>query len=706
MGMVPITAGEIFWLRLLLTKKVAYSFEELRTVNGVDQGTFQKAAEVLKLVTDREAADAIFAEAIVDCGGHELRVLFTNMTLQGFPTLHIYDNSDLREKMSEDITVRNPGMDIRLVTNRLLQELEKLFKSSGTAVPSDYGLPKSQNQQSELDIEALLYPVPEQETLAIRLAEQYPLTDQMVNIRTIIDTALQYGADHDAVIVLIQGEAGTGKSKFVEYIMAYVRGQGFIAKGCASTGLAAAVYPDFLTAHALFAIPVLEDEEEYDQEGDVRCNLDLSKHAERKELLEKMKLCAWDEISSQHMRDINAVMNHMDNFKGKILLLVGDGLQITPVIPFGTKAAICASSIYCSPIMDTANYIQLTQPMRLVNPLTNPQQANYVQLLRRIARNDCNVPPVHIALAHPEPAIVDVRQLVNSTRSALLEAIAHLPSHTEPVRSPLLIQCSDERRKEGVLQVGIPEMKYFTDKTAAVNFCHPDGFNNTNMHESCILAVTNTQVDEWNAAVQDLNPNPVQTLLSDDKIDECDDPHNYLKNMVTQDVLNRFEDPSNAPPHELKLKRGDICILMRAVSKTDKMTTNTRVRILGISNFVIRVCSLDPDKPTYAYIPRFLFKMKLPYGKSFKITRRQFPLRLAYSLTINRAQGQTLNRCLLDLTRHCFSHGQVNVGFSRIREVNNMAVYIDATQDYDEINELLMTSNVVYPEILAALQRN
>jgi hypothetical protein len=47
-----------------------------------------------------------------------------------------------------------------------------------------------------------------------------------------------------------------------------------IIKGCAATGLAAQVYGDldFDTAHSLFNIPVIEDEEEFDHINQIRCD--------------------------------------------------------------------------------------------------------------------------------------------------------------------------------------------------------------------------------------------------------------------------------------------------------------------------------------------------------------------------------------------------------------------------------------------------
>jgi hypothetical protein len=163
------------------------------------------------------------------------------------------------------------------------------------------------------------------------------------------------------------------------FVMAYVRSLGLVAKGCASTGLAASVYDDFSTAHSLFAIPVIEDEEDFDQERDMQCNLHLKKYEERRELLDAMRFCAWDEVSSQHMRDIRAVVAAMNGFRGKVLLFVGDGLQITPVVPSGNKAAICASSIYCSEPMRTARFYQFTKILRLQNAEADPHQASYAR---------------------------------------------------------------------------------------------------------------------------------------------------------------------------------------------------------------------------------------------------------------------------------------------------------------------------------------
>ena len=74
-----------------------------------------------------------------------------------------------------------------------------------------------------------------------------------------------------------------------------------------------------------------------------------------------------------------------------------------------------------------------------------------------------------------------------------------------------------------------------------------------------------------------------------------------------------------------------------------------------------------------------------------KVSRYQFPVRLAHAMTINKSQGQTLNRVGLYLPRPVFSHGQLYVAFSRVRRRSDIKVCV-----YGENKTL----NVVYEEVL------
>jgi ATP-dependent DNA helicase PIF1 len=55
-------------------------------------------------------------------------------------------------------------------------------------------------------------------------------------------------------------------------------------------------------------------------------------------------------------------------------------------------------------------------------------------------------------------------------------------------------------------------------------------------------------------------------------------------------------------------------------------------------------------------------------------TFKQFPIRLAWALTIHKAQGLTLDRVYVDLARGAFAHGQTYVALSRCRTLEGLAL--------------------------------
>ena len=68
-------------------------------------------------------------------------------------------------------------------------------------------------------------------------------------------------------------------------------------------------------------------------------------------------------------------------------------------------------------------------------------------------------------------------------------------------------------------------------------------------------------------------------------------------------------------------------------------------------------------KDAKVLIPRIRM---IPTDMHFEFKRIQFPIRVAFAMTINKSQGQSLSVRGLNLDNPCFSHGQLYVACSRV----------------------------------------
>jgi len=80
----------------------------------------------------------------------------------------------------------------------------------------------------------------------------------------------------------------------------------------------------------------------------------------------------------------------------------------------------------------------------------------------------------------------------------------------------------------------------------------------------------------------------------------------------------------------------------------------------------------------------------IPADMPFEFKRLQFPIRLAFAMTINKSQGQLLSICGVNLENQCFSHGQLYVACSRVGKPSVLFVLAPHNK----------TKNVVYPNVL------
>ena len=84
----------------------------------------------------------------------------------------------------------------------------------------------------------------------------------------------------------------------------------------------------------------------------------------------------------------------------------------------------------------------------------------------------------------------------------------------------------------------------------------------------------------------------------------------------------------------------------------------------------------------------------------FTLRRRQFPVRAAFAMTINKSQGQTLDSVGLFLPKPVFTHGQLYVALSRARSFKIITVLTNDQQINADGSVQYRTRNIVYSEVL------
>ncbi|KAF8901876.1 hypothetical protein CPB84DRAFT_1679351 [Gymnopilus junonius] len=93
-------------------------------------------------------------------------------------------------------------------------------------------------------------------------------------------------------------------------------------------------------------------------------------------------------------------------------------------------------------------------------------------------------------------------------------------------------------------------------------------------------------------------------------------------------------------------------------------------------------------------IPRISLTPSNNTQTAFHFKRRQFPVRLAFALSINKAQGQSVRYVGINISVPVFAHGQLYVALSHATCKQNVKILLLDNAD------VRATKNIVYPEVL------
>lgn len=662
---------ETWYLRLLLNHVTgATSFEHLRTFHGRIYESFRSAALARGLLENDHYLEATMAEAYESMMPSYLRRLFGILlaTCQPSDPLRLWNFS--YRYMTED-WIHQGCQDDALMTNQIIEVINPILLQNGLQ-RVDLSFPdlprydpsvgsNQMNRNWMLDEERESFNVDQ-----VQVNNVNQLNNQQ---RSAFDQIINACYSEQPACFFIDGPGGSGKTFLYNCLLENVRSTQRIAIACAGSGeshfpsfissahpilifyhsefagIAAMNMPYGRTAHLTFGIPpkLLHNSVS-----------SIAKHSQKADVLRQSKLIIWDEAPMTHRHALELVdrllqdlMDSEQPFGGKVIVLGGDFRQVLPVVRKGSRPQIVDASIvnsYCWRYFQQ-NIIRLSVNMRAAG------DPAFQQFLLSIGNGD------------------GITQSNNKIK---------LPT------SMVIHGGSEEQNLDHLIAAIFPNI--------STSFSDPQYFL-----DRAILCCKNISVNQINSRILGYIPSQGRTYTSFDSVE--DDPQNlYLQEYINGLTISGF------PPHILELKRGVPIIMLRNLDRTMGLCNGTRLIVENLGQNVIHARVISGNRVNHLVaIPRIPFISDPDEsGLPFKLIRKQFPVNLAFSLTINKSQGQTIGNVGIALHDPVFSHGQLYVALSRSKSSHTTKVVISQPENGQASYE---TSNIVYKEVLSRVQR-
>nr|CAD2188631.1 unnamed protein product [Meloidogyne enterolobii] len=605
----------------LLTKHFAGSYETLLNVNGYVCDTFVEAGRLRGLLEDNEVWERTLREGSTYLNPSQMRLLFANILVFGGTEKCVIDGLYLWNMFIDHFYDRRCTEAERPVRiDRALALIEKLLLSQGRNL-GEFNLPSPNNpliNNPDRALDAFFFPHnlnddEMDETIDVSVFDRAQLNQAQQNFFNLIRASVLDPSVNNKLFY-ISGDGGTGKTFLLNYVIYKLREIRQKVLATASTGIAATnFYSGGMTFHSAFRFGK-------DVEPGVLPSIPLESYFGRRII--EANVIVIDEITMLNKTvfenvDIlcrTLIPQFQDKpFAGKTVIISGDWKQSLPVVrESSAPGAQVAASIQSSDLYRMFEKHRLIQNMRVI---------------------------------------------------------------------PAEIQFKDWLYSIGTGQVGdsvmIPLAMRVNSRQELYNFVFNTGFDApvNELLKRLILSPTNRIVDLINDEIIDVIDSPVHIYLSRDNPTN-ENPFAY--NLADYDVvqLNRLT-PIGMPAHNIKLKVGAIIVLLQNLNTQKGLCNGTRMIVRRLHQDLIEAETISGSSDRGIRIGicrvRNSYKELRPDGVSFE--RFQFPVRVAFCMTITKAQGQTCERLGIDISDEPFAHGQTYTAFSRCRSGENIRVF-------------------------------
>lgn len=647
----------------------AYSYEALKYFGQRKHDTFKDACAARGLLQDDGEWRSALEDAAGVCMPPAIRALFGYILTFNEPEDPASLFDDFWQKMGEDyardLSTRGTGTDA-VVRALVLFDIEQRIQGGGKQL-TDFNLSLSEadralaeqvraatvqaNEPKEIRDE--LIPPPERAQLAesatMRLATLKP------SQRAAYYAVLAAVACPKGQRIFFDAPGGTGKTYTFNTILAALRAKGIIVLAVASSGIAAILLELGRTFHSRFKCERLHPA--------ANQTLNISAQTALAELLRRCHAIFWDEAAmgnKYHLEALDKTLrDFMDSnvpFGGKTIVLGGDFRQTLPIVRFASRAQILQVALTNSPLWAEFKSFKFEENMRIEGAREQLQRTGGVE--------------------------VDAAQTLDRLEH-FAKWLLRLGDGAEP---------TDE-----LSRVALPPeccMPEGCDIDALVAWVYPNLAANCSSTEwlsgRAILTPYNKDVTTINDKVSAAFPGEEWICKSADKTTDPDDDA-----AAPAEVLNVI-NPNGLPAHEICLKPNMPIMLLRNLDPNKGLCNGTRLLVRR----VIQGRLLEAEIATGAHCGDIVFLPRIKLSPDEGVypwpwSRLQFPVRVAFAMTINKAQGQTLSRVGVYLERPCFSHGQLYVAASRVGMPDHIRFAVAPDEDGE-----FRTANVVFHEAL------